>query len=238
MKNFFLILFLSTSVLAQAKPLTDKDGQAGFDPKPKVQNPFTQPISLQLQVGTQGLGADVRFGVLRRLSLRAGLSFIPVKANNVLSLPGFQSTNSATINFYNAHLLADFVPFKGIRGFRLVGGAAYLYKADGGLSIIPTGSYTYGNTTVTGADIGNLNMNVSWKGIAPYMGIGLFKSFPNHVFNFNLDLGTYYMTSPSTHIIGTGLLTNNSTLEPQFNNNLKDYRWLPVIQLNFNFKIK
>jgi hypothetical protein len=58
------------------------------------------------------------------------------------------------------------------------------------------------------------------------------------LFNFNMDIGTYYLNQPSTHIIGTGLLTDNNTLEPQFNQNLKNYRWLPVLQLNFNFRLK
>jgi hypothetical protein len=198
----------------------------------------SRALSLQLQGGTQGVGADLRYGLFKQLSVRAGASFIPITVNNAFSLPGFQSINTASVSFYNAHLLADIVPFKKARGFRLVGGAAYIYKADGGINVIPTGSYTYGNLTVTGSDIGNLNMDVSWKGIAPYAGFGFFKSFPNHFFNFNLDLGTYYLSQPSTHIIGTGLLAPNSSLEPQFNNNLKDDRWLPVLQLNFNFRLK
>lgn len=242
MKKLLLLMLLATPLIAGAKTVADTTEQSpvglSYPKQLAVNSKFNHSLSLQLQAGTQGFGADLRFGLLSRLSARAGASFIPVKANNVLDLPGFQSTNTATVNFYNAHLLADFVPFKKARGFRLVGGAAYLYKADGGISVIPTGTYKYGNMTVTGTDIGNLNLNVSWKGIAPYMGIGLFKSFPNKVFNFNLDLGTYYLNQPSTHIVGTGLLSDNNTLEPQFNENLKDYRWLPVLQLNFNFKLK
>jgi hypothetical protein len=207
-------------------------------PASEMLNNFEHHLSFQLEGGTQGVGGDLRYGAASQLSVRLGASFIPVTANNALSLPGFQSTNAINVNFYNIHLLADIVPFSGARGIRFVVGGAYLYKADGGLSVIPTGSYTYGSQTVTGTDIGTLNMNVSWKGIAPYAGLGLFRSFPSHVFNFNLDLGTYYLSQPQTHIVGTGLLSDNYQLEPQFNANLKEYRWLPVIQLNFNFRLK
>lgn len=239
MKNYLLLLLLAIPLLTKATTHPADTGLVqNTEFKPITTAKFHHSLSLQLEAGTQGMGADLRYGVTSRLSVRTGLSFIPVKANNVLQLPGFQSTNSASVNFYNAHLLADFVPFKKMRGFRLVGGGAYLYKADGGISVIPTGSYTYGTTTVTGNDIGTLDLNVSWKGVAPYAGIGLFKSFPKHLFNFNLDLGTYYLSQPQTHIIGTGLLSDNNQLEPQFNKNLKDYRWLPVVQLNFNFRIK
>jgi hypothetical protein len=241
MKNCLLFILLAFPVLAGAHTLTDTVGNNSTQPATSLsvgKTKFHHSFSFQLEAGTQGLGADLRYALLSRFSLRTGLSFIPVSKDNVLTLPGFQSTNSASVNFYNVHLLADFVPFKKARGFRLVGGAAYLYRADGGLTVVPTGTYTYGSTVVTGADIGNLNLDVSWKGIAPYAGIGLFKSFPSHIFNFNLDLGTYYLSQPSTHIVGTGLLTDNSSLEPQFNQNLRGYRWLPVLQLNFNFKLK
>jgi hypothetical protein len=235
MKKPLLGLLLVLPLLVSAQQKTKSKASATQKQEDIVYN---NPLSLQLQAGTQGIGADLRYGLFRRLSLRAGASFIPVSKDNLITLPGFKSDNTASINFYNAHLLADFVPFKGMRGFRLVGGAAYLYKASGALSVTPVGNYTYGSTTYTAVDIGSLNVDVSWKGIAPYAGIGLFKSFPNHLFNFNLDIGTYYITQPSTHVVGTDVLDKNYQLEPQFNDNLKGYRWLPVIQLNFNFRLK
>jgi len=241
MKKNLLLIFCALPLLTLAKtePDSSKKASALMAGQTKtVQSSFSHHWSMQLEAGTQGVGGDLRYGAFKQLSVRLGASFIPVNADNALSLPGFQSTNSINVNFYNVHLLADIVPFKGARGLRLVAGGAYLYKADGGLNVIPTGSYTYGNTTVTGTDIGNLNMNISWKGIAPYVGLGLFRSFPSHVFNFNLDLGTYYLSQPHTHIVGTGLLSDNYQLEPQFDSNLKEYRWLPVLQLNFNFKLK
>lgn len=196
------------------------------------------PVSLQLQAGTQGVGADVRYGLQEKLSLRAGASFIPVNTSSNLSVSGFTTDYTADVKLFNLHLLADYAPFSSMKGLRLVAGGAYLYKADGGLVLTPTGNYNFGNYALTGADVGVLNMDVTWKGVAPYIGLGLFKSFPNHFFNFNLDLGTYYLSSPSTHITGTNMLNGNYQLEPQINENMKDYRWLPVLQLNFNFRLK
>jgi hypothetical protein len=200
--------------------------------------PAVNHLSLQLEAGTQGVGGDLRYGSDKRFSARVGASFIPVKVNNVFSFSGFDGATNASVKFSNVHLLADFVPFKHARGFRLVGGAAYLYKAQGGLEFLPSGNYQFGNYTVTAEDLGKLNMDISWKGVAPYAGIGLFKSFPNQLFNINLDLGTYYLSQPNSHVVGTNLLSDNNQLEPQLNNNLKSYRWLPVLQLNFNFKLR
>jgi hypothetical protein len=238
-KHLLALSVLALPLLAMAKLLPDTTSKT-TPPTVQTSHPVAKQgtrISLQLEAGTQGVGGDLRFKLAKKLSLRTGATFIPITANNAVSLPGFESQNTITVNFFNAHLLADWVPFGGVRSLRLVGGAAYFYKAEGSFFVIPTGSYKYGNTTVTGADIGNLNMSVAWKGVAPYAGLGLFRSFPKHFFNVNLDLGVYYLTAPQTHIVGTGLLADNSQLEPQFNENLKDYRWMPVIQLNFNFRL-
>ncbi|MBS7565416.1 hypothetical protein KHS38_13475 [Mucilaginibacter sp. Bleaf8] len=193
---------------------------------------------MQLQMGTQGIGGDLRYAFDNRISVRGGASFIPIKANNLFAFSGFEGTTSASVKFSNVHLLADFVPFENARGFRLVGGAGYLYQANGGISLFPSGNYKVGNYNIAGEDLGQLNMNVSWKGIAPYLGIGLFKSVPSSLFNVNLDMGTYYLSQPQSQIVGTNLLSDNYKLEPQLNSNIKGYRWLPVLQLNFAFKIQ
>jgi len=196
------------------------------------------PISLQVHAGTQGIGADVRYGISQQFSLRAGGStFLPVKADNYFHFSGFDADNTIKGELSNVHLLADVVPFK-VKWFRLVGGAAYLFKANGGLEFIPKGNSTFGGLNLTAAEIGKLAIDLSWQGVAPYVGFGLFKSFPKRSFNINLDLGTYYLNSPKSTVVGTKLLSENKQMEIQLDNNMKDYRFLPVLQVNFNFKIK
>ncbi len=195
-------------------------------------------LSLQINGGTQGGGAELKFGVTNRLAVRLGAAAAPFNANTDINIDGFETNSSQRVDFTNAHLLLDVKPFGNSSGFRLVGGAAYFFKAKGNLVMTPTGDYVFGGYKLKGSDVGTLTMDVTWKGIAPYFGIGLFRSFPNKFFNINLDLGTYYLTAPTTKIVGTKLLVDNNQLEPQFNQNLKNYRWLPVLQLNFNFRIR
>jgi hypothetical protein len=196
-------------------------------------------ISIQLSGGTQGIGGDLRYGFINKLSLRLGGNYTPLTYNGSVTSSGLQTNFNLAAKFANFHLLADYAPFINTKGLRLVSGLAYFNQGSLTASVNPTGSINVGNYTLSGADIGNLNLDVSWKrGVAPYLGIGLFKSFPNHFFNVNLDLGTYYVNSPSTNIAGTGLLLDNYKLEPKLNENLRDYKWLPVLQLNLNFKIK
>jgi len=193
--------------------------------------------SILLNVGTQGVGAEFAYGVLPELALRGGFNFIPFKANDVFKISGFNSTSNLSADFYNAHILADYVPLKKTTWFRLVGGFAYFFKAKGDIRIIPSDDYKYGDLVLTDDQIGYVDLTVNWKGLAPYLGVAFAHTFPQHKFNINFDLGTYYLNKPKADITGTGLLEGNSSQTPQFQSNIKDYRWLPIVQINFSYKL-
>ena len=196
------------------------------------------PISVQVIAGTQGLGADLRYGVTPKLGVRLGASTsTSIKVNDAIKFSGFDASNTLKAQMSNVHLLGDYAPFK-TNAFRLVAGLGYLFQAGGGLQFFPNGSYNYGDLTLTGEEVGQLDIDLSWKGIAPYLGLGLFKSVPQRMFNINLDLGTYFLKAPQSTVVGTKLLSENQQLEGQLEKNMESYRFLPVIQLNFNFKIK
>ncbi|WP_316800772.1 hypothetical protein [Pedobacter frigidisoli] len=194
--------------------------------------------SLQLNLGTQGIVAEYVYGVLPEMALRGGLNFIPLKANNVFKISGFNSTSNLSADFYNIHVLADYVPAKNLSWFRVVGGFAYFLKARGDIRVIPSDDYKYGDLVLNEDQIGYVDLTVDWKGFAPYLGIALAHTFPKKNFNVSVDLGTYYLTKPKADITGTGLLEGNSSQTPQFQSNIKDYRWLPAIQVNFSYKFK
>jgi hypothetical protein len=119
----------------------------------------------------------------------------------------------------------------------VVGGLAYFFKASGGLIIYPSDRYTYGDLVLNQDQIGYVDLDVDWKGVAPYVGLGFAGIFPRKAFNVNFDLGTYYLNRPEANIVGTGILSGNSSQSGQLQSNIKDYRWLPVLQVNFNLKL-
>ena len=228
-KSLLLIAALALTVAAYAQQT------AGFEADTSAK---LHPISLQFHAGTQGVGADVRYGITPKVALRLGGSTsTSIKMDDAVKFSGFDAKNTLKAEMSNFHLMADYAPFK-TNAFQLVAGAAYLFKAGGGMEFFPNGTYNYGDLTFTGAEVGQLNIDVSWKGIAPYLGLGLFKSFPKRLFNINVDLGTYFLKAPESTVVGTKLLSENYTLEPQLDKNMESYRFLPVIQFNFNFRIK
>jgi len=198
---------------------------------------FVSPVSLQVLTGSQGIGADVKYGYSPRLSGRFGFGIMPVDANHAFGFSSFRVMGQMSARFTNVHLLADYALFNN-SNIRLVGGAAYLIKGDADALITPSNGYTLGKRAVNKDDIGVINARVKWQGVAPYLGAAFLKPFPNHFFNVNLDVGAYYISSPGTSFTGTKLLTDNQAAAKQFNSNMQGYCWLPVIQLNFNFRIK
>ncbi|WP_462264734.1 hypothetical protein [Mucilaginibacter sp.] len=194
------------------------------------------PQSVQLNVGTVGIGAAYNYGFNAKLALQAGLDVIPIKAKNVLDFSDFNSKSDLKARFTDIYARLYYTPFKNAAGFRLAGGLAYFAKAKGTLDVQPSDSYKYGDIQLTPDQVGHLTFTADWQGVAPYAGIALFPMFPKHKFNVNLDLGSYYLKQPEATITGTGNLQGNASQNAQFQENIKGYRWLPVIQLNFNYK--
>ncbi|RXF70020.1 hypothetical protein [Arcticibacter tournemirensis] len=193
--------------------------------------------SLQLQLGTSGAGLDFKYQLSERLTGRAGVTAAIFSISGLFNGTDFKSDSKLSGRFSNAHILADITPFKKFRTIRAVAGAAYFMQAEGNLFIKPSEVYHYGDIPVTGDMLGDVTMDISWKGFAPYIGLGIIKNFPRKKFNLNLDAGTYYLQQPKSTITGTGLLEGNKAQEPVLQRNIRAYRILPLLQLNFNYKL-
>jgi len=193
--------------------------------------------SIGITTGAQGFGAEYRYGLFSSLNLRAGFSYLPLSRDNVFKLHDLNSNNTVSAKFTGISLLADFTPFKGFGFLRIVGGASYLVQANGHVFVQPTDAYKYGDIALSQDQVGNLDMDVNWKGIAPYAGLGFVHAFPKKKFNINLDLGVYHLVAPTAQMTGTGLLAGNSSQSSTLQNNVSDIRWAPKVQLNFNFKL-
>lgn len=244
MKKLITILaLLLPGLLVHAQQYTTQNPASALDHQIQPATPaapprsFYSPISLQFLAGTQGLGADVKYGVLPKLSARLGFSIVPVNAERGFNFSSFPVNGELDARFANIHLMADYAPFNS-RFIRLVGGVAYLIKGNANVLISSVDGYSIGNRTLSKDQLGVIDAGVSWRGFAPYAGLSLFRPFPAHRVNVNLDLGSYYLSRPGTSFTGTNLLADNDANAQQFHENMKGYRWMPVIQLNFNIKIK
>jgi hypothetical protein len=204
---------------------------------------FSLKVSAQLTTvsatgGTQGGGLDVKYSPIPDYGVRAGFSILPVNTSFNFTAQSRSSGADVKVNFQNAHLMFDWHPFNhpgGYGKFILTAGGGYFWKNSGTAVITSTGSYNYGDIVVTPQNAGHLNGTVTWRRVAPYGGIGFESAVPQTRFNIGFALGTYYLGSPKTNLTGTSLVSVSDANQAQFQKNLENYRFLPVVQLNLNY---
>ena len=236
-KSIALICGLIWSASAGAQDFADGDTTSRANLQPVFKR------SAGLHVGSQGIGLEVQHPLPYHLNVRAGVSTLPnLKATGVYSLSGYNTKVGAnTASFWNAHLLLDVQPFNQKENFlhRLIvtAGAGYFPKAKATAVVMLDENYKYGDITFSPEEVGQLTTVSNWSGVAPYLGVGINNLVASNRFNMNLNLGTYYMTAPEVSISGTNMLEGNSENSAKMTENMKNYRWLPVLQLNFNYNL-
>jgi hypothetical protein len=85
------------------------------------------------------------------------------------------------------------------------------------LTADPSSTYTIGNTTYTASDVGNLDGEVDFKKLAPYVGIG-WGSSPGRGIGFTFDMGVLMQGKPNVTLTSTG---GALSADPTFQANLK-----------------
>ncbi|MCA5003592.1 hypothetical protein [Sphingobacterium bovistauri] len=200
-------------------------------------------MSLQLQGGTNGFGAGIRYQVLEKLAVRLNGTYFkhqmdnPLKGRdiNIAALGDFKDD----IQYVNGSvsqvgLLGE---YSVLSMLRIVAGGAVINNTEVNGFLKPTKGMDFGNLTISPEQIGTLAANVSFNGFAPYIGLGIGKSTPNKRFGVNVDLGSYYMSAAKVQIDATKLLAPNKNQESLLENNLSTFRWMPTLQVNLNFKL-
>jgi hypothetical protein len=190
--------------------------------------------TLQLHGGTQGFGLAARHSFTPKLAARLGASYGSVKINDGFSVNNLSTDNTIKGTFSNVHLYGE---YSAVSWLRLVAGAAYLFKAEGSVVMTPNESVTQNGITLQPEDLGILTTAISYKKFAPYLGLGFGRGLPQKRFNANVDLGFYYLSAPTVTMTGTEYLEDNEQNGPIITENMKNYRFLPVLQLNLNYKL-
>jgi hypothetical protein len=195
---------------------------------------FLPNTGVQAHVGTQGFGLSAHYNFIPKLAARLGGSYGKVNINNGFSFDNLNTDNHIEAKLGNVHLYGEFAA---LNWLRIIIGAAYLFNAEGNITMTPSESITQNGFTLEQEEIGVLTTKVTYKKFAPYIGLGFGKGLPEKRFNVNMDLGFYYISAPTVTMTGTEYLSDNSQNGPILTENMKNYRFLPVLQFNFNFKL-
>jgi hypothetical protein len=197
---------------------------------------FLAHSSVGINLGTIGAGLSYRTSIGKRVFGRAGFSVLPASYKMPFTINGLSTTANLSASFSNLSLFGEYQVFERI-GLRLVGGLSYFVQGNVKAALTPKASYTIENVTYSPSDIGQLELNIDWKGLAPYVGLGFGMPIPESKFNIGMDLGLFYLSQPTVSVTGTGRLQDNAAMATQLNKNLSDYRIYPMFQLSFNYKL-
>lgn len=207
--------------------------------KMKAQNGSTTVLSAT--AGTQGVGLDLKYSKNPKYVFKAGSSVVPIKANVVTKISNEPTEVDVDGDFANAHVMFDWHPFGNSTSFSrkilFSAGGAYWWKRGGKATITYQGTFKYGDILIPSEDLGELIGDVKWNKVTPYLGTGIESVVSKNRFSLGFNLGVYYMGKPEASLTGTKLLAANNASSAQFQKNMDDYRFLPVLQLNLNFRL-
>lgn len=129
----------------------------------------------------------------------------------------------------------EFLPFKN-SSFKLITGLGILSKVKTNALITYTEDVKYGDITITKENIGEINADVSWNGMAPYVGIGFGRAVPKKRLGFGIEFGSYFTSSPDVILTATNLLSPTAEQEDNLKEALKTFKFIPKIQLRLAYK--
>lgn len=204
---------------------------------PAAAQPERRGPSLTLKAGTNGLGAEVTYGLSHIVRVRGGV--YGFKA-------GFDTSTSDIDYDMNLRLLSgggyvDVHPFKG--RFRLTAGVIYNANRVNATGLVNS-ELTFGNTTFTPAQVGTLDGRVDFNTFSPYAGIGWGSPFTNDSnWAFEADIGVMFQGAPDVTLRSLdGELTGNQILinaladeEAELEDELKIFKFYPVISLGVGY---
>ena len=186
------------------------------------------------RAGTLGVGAEVGVEVLPTLVLRGvGQGY---KYNYNKTLDGINYDGKLSLGSYG--LQADFHP--PLIPLYFTGG---IYANDNkmDLTAIPSGTYTIGDNTYTGAQVGTLNSHATFNKTALYGGLGL--EFQLGPIATVLEGGIYYQGSPKIASNVSGPIASNPAFQQdlaketsQLEDKLDNAKYYPAITLMGRWK--
>jgi hypothetical protein len=196
----------------------------------------THKLSIGLHGGLIGVGADLGYQINPILGVRAKYSAVPISGilnasgNEMpkeLNLSGANLLVDVTAKLDHIDLIADFHPFK--NAFRVSAGLGIFSGNQIKVTAALLDTSQFGEITFYPEDIGSLGLDWVLNTANPYIGLGFGRAAPRKRIGLGLDLGTYYTGPPKPEILATGMVTKTSEQSATLQENLKTFRWLPVL---------
>ncbi len=197
-----------------------------------ISAPAVAGTGVDVHVSTLGYGVEVGFQAPNSsVAMRVGVNQFKKSINE--SSSGLNYTGDLKLSSFG--FLADWHVFNGAThltaGLMINGNKLDLAATATG------GSYTINGNTYSAAQVGTLTTTVEFNKTAPYLGFGWSGQPKNTGLFFSSDFGIMFQGSPKATITttGSGGAAMTSDAQAQLNDDLKDFKYYPVISVGIGY---
>jgi len=190
-------------------------------------------LAVSGKVGTLGYGIELTKSITSTINARVGAHYFTFGYVSIVSEEKIEL--DVDLKLQSLSVLFDWHPFN--NGIHLSVGLLH-NENEVAFQATPTKNYPFDGTTYTPADLGSVTGIVNFKKVAPYLGIG----FGNAVgkgkkMGMVFDFGVIFQDSPNVHLNAIGMIEPTAEQEPLVEENVKDFKFYPIISLGITYKI-
>ena len=189
--------------------------------------------------GLLGYGADFATRVNPHLILRAGVNFFQLEGfEDVRELAGRSVLIVASNNTLSFDMMGEYYPWQK-SSFKLIFGGSYIQSLTANAMIMVTDPMMFGEIELTPEQVGEIDIELAYGGMAPFLGIGFGRSIPNKRIGLGLEVGSYYIGSPSVNMNASELLEPSASAEQEksLEESFRTLSWLPAVKFRLAVRL-
>lgn len=223
MKNyviyFFLISFCLQNYAQDEKEIKEKES------------------AFAISFGSPGTGLEYAKKFSSKLNAKVAWHFFNLKdfGRENISLNGSTVDVLANLKVSIIDLGIEYLPFNN-SSFKISTGLGLLSNVKAGGVLTYTESVTIGSIIISKQDVGEIASDITWSGIAPYIGIGFGRAVPKRKVELGIEFGAYFASSPNVDLTATELLAPTASQQEYLQESLEGYRFIPRIQFKLAHK--
>lgn len=194
-------------------------------------------VAVAVKASSLGAGVELLTRVNSSVTFRVG--------GNAFSYNYTTSQNDidydADLDLSSVSAIVDWHPFKG--GFRISAG---VLSNDNSIDVDAKSSatYTIGDTTYTGGEVGSLTGSVDFDSVVPYVGFGWGNAFgEDKRIGLVFDVGVVFQGTPDVDLTANGTLADDSGFltdlaeeEQDLQDKLDEFKYYPVLSLGMTYR--
>jgi hypothetical protein len=184
---------------------------------------------LDVHLSTLGYGLGIAFPMTDTIDGRIGFNQFSKTFNRTVNNSSGQVNYTGDLKLSSFDALADWHLFNGVTHL-----SAGLMYNNNKFALNSTGTVTInGNPYPTGS----LSAAVDFKKVDPYLGFGWSGQAKNTGFSFKSDFGVLFQGKPKSTVTCSGGISASdcNTAQTTLSDDLKNYRYYPVISLGIGY---